>query len=1218
MRLQRLSIGSQKLPVCLSSLGCVLAGTFLAAWGVPQQAWASPAATTTTLTVTSGGNAASTVASGSVVTLTAAVTSGGSALTLGQVNFCDATVTYCTDIHLLSTAQLTSAGTAVLKFVPGPGSHSYKAVFAGTTAAATSASAVQSLTVTPAAPGALKTTISISSSEGTNSNNIYTLTTVISGNGSASPSGTVSFLDTSNANTVLGTAPLVPVTVGSGFVIYPVPTVNGGGGEVEPFVTTGDFNGDGIPDLVSISSEGEAIEILLGNADGTFGAPLYPAKGFFGGISGIAVGDFNGDGVADLLVGSEDCHTVTVLLGKGDGTFTVGQTLPVGGFGFFISTAVADFNGDGKLDIAVASVGSNVTILLGNGDGTFTAAANPFQFGGSLAVADFNGDGKPDLAVATDNGTKLVKVLLGNGDGSFTAAADQTTGGEPDSITAADFNGDGKIDLAVANSADNTVTILLGNGDGTFTAAASPMTGAKPESISVGDFNGDGKPDLASANFADNTVTILLGNGDGTFQTGIGVPTGAALGPVSMAVADFNGDGKPDVAVSSSGYSVEALLADTQSSTATATNISPVGAGTHLVDASFAADANYGANASGAIPLLVVAPNFTVGFFANSSNAGTAKTLNITINPTGGFTGTVTLSCAFIDVPQGAVDLPTCSAVTPAVVTGNSPATGTVIVSSQPTTTPATYNLAVTATSGGITATTTDQFVVYGPSFQLASPAQDLAGQIFVAPGASTSTPITITPSLGFTGNVALTCIVTGTVNLPTCSLAPFVAVTGNTVTTPLTLNAQSATTPVQYAVDVTGTSGILTSTVQVNVIVAAVGFSLNAGPIAIQAPGSSGSSTIQVDPSGGFSGVVTLSCAVTGIPVGAVNIPTCNVFPTMAYPATLTVNTQATVSPGSYTVTVTGVSGNITSTTSVTVTVPAAPSFKLSGTPVSIASPGASGTSTITVSPNGGLTGNVMLSCAVTGGPTGGVDMPTCSVTAPPAITGNSAVTATLTVNTQAASSPGSYTVTVTGAGGSLNATTSFTVVVPAAPSFTLSSTAVTIASVGASGTSTITLTPSGGFAGSVALSCAVTGSPMGAAETPTCSVSAPNAISGNSTVTATLTVSTTAASAVSTRTSNNIAPRNPLRRILPLGGATMAALLFLAPPVRRRRWNRWLGLLLFAVFAGAAIGCGGARPTAPAAATNPGTTAGSYTVTVTGMSGATMATTAVTVTVI
>jgi hypothetical protein len=264
----------------------------------------------------------------------------------------------------------------------------------------------------------------------------------------------------------------------------------------------------------------------------------------------IAVGDFNGDGKLDLAVPNSSDNTLTILLGNGDGTFASTLLSPYMG-SLPISIAVGDFNRDGILDLAVANeASSDVTILLGNGDGTF-APATSFPSAGAkpyaIAVGDFNRDGKLDLAVANEAGNNLT-ISLGNGDGTFTpAAASPATGNGPMAVAVGDFNGDGKLDLAVANNAGGNLTILLGNGDGTFTAAASPATGNGPVAIAVGDFNGDGKLDLAVVNNGGN-VTILLGNGDGTFTPTAASPATGSW-PMAVAVGDFNGDGKLDLAV---------------------------------------------------------------------------------------------------------------------------------------------------------------------------------------------------------------------------------------------------------------------------------------------------------------------------------------------------------------------------------------------------------------------------------------------------------------------------------------------------------------------------------------------------------------------------------------------------------------------------------------------------------------------------------------------
>src|SRR4029453_2337977 len=190
-----------------------------------------------------------------------------------------------------------------------------------------------------------------------------------------------------------------------------------------------------------------------------------------------------------------------------------------------------------------------VSILLGNGDGTFNAAVDyatgsvPLWF----TTGDFNGDGKLDLAVAdfgNFNGKK-VSILLGNGDGTFQPHVDYTTGGLPRSVTTGDFNGDGKLDLALANQADNTVSILLGNGDGTFQPHTDYVTGATALIVTTGDFNADGKLDLVVTDDGSNTVSILLGVGEGTFPTHVEYATGGYA--YKGTIGDFNGDKKIDL-----------------------------------------------------------------------------------------------------------------------------------------------------------------------------------------------------------------------------------------------------------------------------------------------------------------------------------------------------------------------------------------------------------------------------------------------------------------------------------------------------------------------------------------------------------------------------------------------------------------------------------------------------------------------------------------------
>jgi len=329
------------------------------------------------------------------------------------------------------------------------------------------------------------------------------------------------------------------------------------GDSISPLaIAVADFNGDGKPDVAATGSNypvdrGGAISIWLGNGDGTF-TPLPSPYGLLG--NGIAAGDFNGDGKQDLVVVTD---SVNILLGNGDGSFQspVSYTLPIGGS----TVTVADLNGDGKLDLVVTpmSVGTNVPktvfVLLGKGDGTFGAASQVTvgNAPASVAVADFNGDGIPDLAVVvTPTGEPgAVAILLGKGDGTFQPPAMYAAGKHPVFVAAADFNLDGKADLVVTNLSEGnpaggpaSVIILLGKGDGTFGGPASYPAGAGAVlSAVVADFNGDGKPDLAVPGSA---LSILLGKGDGAFEPPKSYsPQLAGV----LAVGDFNGDGQPDL-----------------------------------------------------------------------------------------------------------------------------------------------------------------------------------------------------------------------------------------------------------------------------------------------------------------------------------------------------------------------------------------------------------------------------------------------------------------------------------------------------------------------------------------------------------------------------------------------------------------------------------------------------------------------------------------------
>ena len=312
----------------------------------------------------------------------------------------------------------------------------------------------------------------------------------------------------------------------------------------------------------------------------TFGAGTGPAA--------VAVADLNGDGKPDMVVANYGTltsygQTVSVLLGNGDGTFQPQKTFSVGQSPNAV--AIADVNGDGNPDIIVANSQSHtISILLGNGDGTFKpqrTISTGYYTVSSIAVADLEGDGKPaDIVVTNFQYSSAyvsfpgssVSVLLGNGDGTFKPPVKFSTnlpGGTnygPSSVAVADLNGDGKPDLVVTNYgysgdlgsyAGDKVSVLLGNGNGTFQAEKEYTTSPGPISVAVADVNGDGKPDLVVADFGSqyfspgSTVNILLGKGDGTFQPAQILDAGKY--PESVAISDLNGDGKPDIIVANLG-----------------------------------------------------------------------------------------------------------------------------------------------------------------------------------------------------------------------------------------------------------------------------------------------------------------------------------------------------------------------------------------------------------------------------------------------------------------------------------------------------------------------------------------------------------------------------------------------------------------------------------------------------------------------------------------
>jgi hypothetical protein len=337
-----------------------------------------------------------------------------------------------------------------------------------------------------------------------------------------------------------------------------------------PAAVVGDFDGRHYPngrpilDLAIANTVSNAVSLLRGNENGTFQAPVTIPVG--SGPAGIVAGDF-GNGHLDLAVTDSGSHDVSVLLGGGDGTFAQAVSYPVGKSPD--SVVVGDFdgrhyaNGQPILDLAVTNAGSTyVSLLLGRGDGTFepqlqsTVTDTPTVHHG-LAVADLNGDGRLDLVTA-QLGPSDISVLLGKGDGTFQPPIRFAVGLGPVAAVSGDFSNAGRRDTASVNPTTNEVAVALGAGDGTLQAPVFYPVGNTPVAIMAGDFNGDGRLDLAIANFGSNDVSVLLGLGDGTFRPEQRYAVGT--NPTGIVAGDFNGDGHLDLAVPNAGSNDISLL----------------------------------------------------------------------------------------------------------------------------------------------------------------------------------------------------------------------------------------------------------------------------------------------------------------------------------------------------------------------------------------------------------------------------------------------------------------------------------------------------------------------------------------------------------------------------------------------------------------------------------------------------------------------------------
>jgi hypothetical protein len=475
------------------------------------------------------------------------------------------------------------------------------------------------------------------------------------------------------------------------------------------FLTTADFNRDGQPDLVVAYENGTAIGVLLGNTNPTVTNPFQPLQdyGNLGNPISIAVSDFNNDGNPDLAVVNETGNSVSILLGSSTGTFAAQVPYKVGNSSDPAPNSVAagDFNGDGNIDLAVVNPNENsFSILLGQGDGSFqpqttyslAQAGTPLS-PYSIATYDFNGDGRLDLAITNYFGNN-VSVLLGNGDGTFQAAMNYGVGMTPYSVAVGDINGDNRADVVVANYGSNNISVLLGNGDGTFLPAQNFTVGSNPTSVTIKDLNGDGKLDLVVPNSGSSNVSVLLNTTPSTGSASTSTTLTSSLNPsvfdqsVTLTATVTSSSGTPTGSVAFNDGATALGTVAVGATGQAALSTSSLTAGTHSITAVYTPTGSFIGSTSTALTQTVkqATPAITWSTPAAIIYGGalSATQLNATANVAGSFSyspavgtvlnaGTQILTAAFS--PSDATDYTGASATVSQVV---SQATSSVVVSS--------------------------------------------------------------------------------------------------------------------------------------------------------------------------------------------------------------------------------------------------------------------------------------------------------------------------------------------------------------------------------------------------------------------------------------------------------------------------------------------------------------------------------------------------------
>lgn len=698
---------------------------------------------------------------------------------------------------------------------------------------------------------------------------------------------TVSFTDTTK-NQLLGTANL-----GASTANFLLSSSNITAGTESSDALVVDLNNDGKPDIV-IENSGDvtcgsaggstpSLTILLGNGDGTFTAKQTLTGAQF--CHNLATGDFNNDGNADIVLAGGG----GLLLGHGDGTFTISPIADLGSG----APVVGDFNNDGNADI----IGLNGVVLLGNGDGTFTSSTNTALAAAtgvlSLATADLNGDGKLDIIALASNfsngsSNSTILVLTNTGSGTFQQrvppfALDPhfTTNGSSRNLAVGDFNGDGNLDVAISGlysaNVNPAAAFLVLQGDGTGFLNGTPIVsvsategyGSNWSSIIAADFNGDGRTDIATL-VDESNIIVSLSNSDGTFTTAATLPSQYGDSPdvVTLLTGDFNGDGVPDlIAINSDSGDTNGGNPPVVASSIVALTQRTQTASATLTNVAITGTGNHTVQAA-------YSGDSTFGLASNTSNTMSlasvtiATTLSLTVNPsTSTFGQQIVLSATLAPyTSQGSIT----NGETVTFMNGSA-SIGTGTLSSGVAT------LNITSLAVGTDSLT----AVYGGDVNFAPSTSPSA--IYTVTAIAPVTPtILLTSSANPTllqNSIIFTAALTSTQGTPSGSVTFFdgtttlgtatLTTTGSATYSTSSLTVGAHTITGVYSGDSTFskvTSAILTETIE--------NFSLTTtGTSSTQSVSTSGGTatySLSLSPSGGTTFPSTVSFAVSGLPTGA------------------------------------------------------------------------------------------------------------------------------------------------------------------------------------------------------------------------------------------------------------------------------------------------------------------------------------------------------------